>query len=272
MLTFKIPSHFGVWIAAKYRWMADLPLASDAFGFAHYFHCRDTREHHGFHREVKFTKIIDLRPSRDEILRQFSGHTRTKIKHGAHDGMRFSSDIPEEELLKVCALFAEDNGLPELEKKVLDAYWSGMKVTKLSRDNRTLVMHSFIIDESTGRACMLHDAAMFRRADDLSNRNTIGHANRYLHYLDMLYLKDLGVQWLDLGGYARDTTDEHLQRVNEFKDGFGGELVEMSNYVSLPLFCYRKLSHHLHRGNSLEGRNLPPGPGVRALPRRFTDG
>ena len=62
---------------------------------------------------------------------------------------------------------------------------------------------------------------------------------------DLLKSTNRSVQ-LDLGGYAKDTEDEHLQHVNEFKDGFGGELVEMSNYISHPLVCYRKLSQCLN--------------------------
>ena len=165
--------------------------------------------------------------------------------------------MPEVELIDVYSLFARDNHLPELDERVLDAYWPDMKVTKLSYHGRTLVMHSLMIDQNARRACMLHDAAMFRQMPDARHRNLIGHANRYLHFLDMLYLKDLGIESLDLGGYALNTTDEHLRHINEFKDGFGGELVEMSNYVSHPLYCYRKFSNCLHRHNT---NNTPSKP------------
>ena len=247
MLTFKIPSQLGVVTAAKYRWMADAPSSLDALGFTHYFHCRDTRRHAGFHRDVKFTKVVDLTPSTEAIFDGFSKHTRRKIKQGAKESFEFQWDVPEVELIDVYSQFARDNDLPEVEKRVIDAYWPDMKVTKLSYMGRTLVMHSLIVDPEAKRACMLHDAAMFRRMPDQRHRNLIGFANRYLHFLDMMYLKERGITSLDLGGYALNTQDEHLQNINEFKDGFGGELVEMSNYVSLPLHCYRMLSRHLHR-------------------------
>jgi hypothetical protein len=242
MLTFKIPSRLGVWLAAKYCWMADEPTIGDAVGFTQHFHCHDTREHSGFQREVKFTKIVDLRPPAETVFDQFSRHTRRKIKQGSNQGFQFEPNVPEVELIEIYSRFARDNNLPELEKRVLNAYWPDMKVTKLSYNCRTLVMHSLMIDEAKGRACMLHDASMFRQMPDQRHRNLIGHANRYLHFLDMMYLKDRGIESLDLGGYAKDTEDEHLRHINEFKDGFGGELVEMSNYVSHPLSCYRKLS------------------------------
>ena len=250
MLTFKIPSRLGVWMSAKYRWMADKPLTKDAIGFTQYFHCHDTRDHAGFQREVKFTKMIDLRPAEDDIFKGFSKHTRRKIKQGANGGFQFEKDVPETELMDIYLVFARDNNLPELDKRVIEAYWPGVTVTKLSYNCRTLVMHSLMVDEKAKRACMLHDAAMFRQMPDIRHRNLIGHANRYLHFLDMMYLKERGIESLDLGGYAKDTEDEHLQHINEFKDGFGGELVEMSNYTSHPLLCYRKLSRCLR----LKGR------------------
>jgi len=227
--------------------MADSPRPLDALGFTHYFHCHDTRPHLGFHRDVMFTKVIDLTPSTDDIFNGFSKHTRRKIKQGAKESFEFQPDVPEVELIDVYSQFARDNQLPEVEKRVIDAYWPDLKVTKLSYMGRTLVMHSLIVDQEAGRACMLHDAAMFRRMPDQRHRNLIGFGNRYLHFLDMMYLKERGITSLDLGGYALNTQDDHLKNINEFKDGFGGELVEMSNYVSLPLHCYRMMSRRLHR-------------------------
>ncbi len=257
MLTFKIPSRLGVWLSAKYCWMADEPKVGDAVGFTQHFHCRDTREHAGFHRDVKYTKVLDLRPPSEKIFDQFSRHTRRKIKQGSNEGFQFEPDIPAPELIDIYSVFARDNQLPELEKRVIDAYWPGMKVTKLSYNCRTLVMHSLMIDEAAGRACMLHDASMFRQMPDQRHRNLIGHANRYLHFLDMMYLKDMGIESFDLGGYAKDTEDEHLRHINEFKDGFGGELVEMSNYISHPLYCFRKLSSCLHALDGDEPAGAP---------------
>jgi hypothetical protein len=259
MLTFKIPSRLGVWMAANYRWMAEQPTVADALGFAHYFHCHDTREHAGFHREVKFTKVIDLCQSNDELFASFSTHTRRKIKQGANGGFQFRRDVPKSELIDIYSRFARGNNLPELDQRVIDAYWPGLTVTKLSYNCRTLVMHSLMIDEKSRRACMLHDAAMFRQMPDRRHRNLISHANRYLHFLDMMFLKEQGIESLDLGGYAKDTTDEQLQHINEFKDGFGGKLVEMSNYISNPLYCYRKISSCLpQRGRTEASADTPP--------------
>ena len=97
----------------------------------------------------------------------------------------------------------------------------------------------------------VRDAACGRSTDDGERRSLIGRANRALHYLNMLNFKDRGITTYDLGGYALGTQDPELQEVNEFKDSFGGQLIEESNYISLPLHWARKLNALL-RGKRAE--------------------
>jgi lipid II:glycine glycyltransferase (peptidoglycan interpeptide bridge formation enzyme) len=54
----------------------------------------------------------------------------------------------------------------------------------------------------------------------------------------MLYFKSLGAKKYDLGGYAVDDSNEERQQINEFKKGFGGEIVKEPNYMSYPLYLY----------------------------------
>ena len=45
----------------------------------------------------------------------------------------------------------------------------------------------------------------------------------------MLCFKSRGFECYDLGGYAHATEDPELERINAFKDCFGGELVEAAS-------------------------------------------
>jgi lipid II:glycine glycyltransferase (peptidoglycan interpeptide bridge formation enzyme) len=47
----------------------------------------------------------------------------------------------------------------------------------------------------------------------------------------MLYFKEKIYLEYDFGGYAFGTSNAKLQGINKFKDSFGGELVEQSNYI-----------------------------------------
>jgi len=56
----------------------------------------------------------------------------------------------------------------------------------------------------------------------VKKRNLIGRANRWLHYQDMRRFKAKGFALYDFGGYAKDSGDVDLQRINQFKEGFRG--------------------------------------------------
>lgn len=242
MLSFAFPSRILPGFRAWHRWMAERPLAGDAAGFAQYFHCGSSRPAAGFVRTARHTKLIDLRRSEDEIFGEFGKNTRHKLKRVVTEGLRFSTDSSVAELLALYNTFAGAKGLPDAEERVVEAYWPKLVVTKLLRDNLTLVLHSYLLDEDRKYACQAHAAALFRVQEDAETQNLIGRANRYLHYLDMLMLKERGFHTFDIGGYAVGTVNPQLQEVNAFKDSFGGELTPIGNYTSVPLWIVRSLS------------------------------
>jgi hypothetical protein len=86
-------------------------------------------------------------------------------------------------------------------------------------------MHAYLVDPSILRARLLYSASQHLSSNVASERAIIGRMNRYLHFQDMLYFKELNYKVYDMGGYAYETKDEVLQNINKFKDGFGGNLV-----------------------------------------------
>ncbi len=67
----------------------------------------------------------------------------------------------------------------------------------------------------------MHSVSMGGEATS-EERKRIGWANRFLHWMDMLECRKLGIARLDFGGWYSGTTDEKLLRINEFKEQFGG--------------------------------------------------
>src|SRR5262249_37191050 len=131
---------------------------------------------------------------------------------------------------------------PLLDERVIRAYWPDMVVTKSVVGGESLSMHSYLVDRDRKRALLLHTASLFRNADDKQKRNKIGMANRLLHYRDMLFFKEQGCDIYDFGGYAKDTQDQDLININQFKEGFGGTIIEESHYTSIALALLRKAS------------------------------
>ncbi len=89
-------------------------------------------------------------------------------------------------------------------------------------------------DNQIKRVRLLHSASkIYSITDEPSEKAMIGRANRLLHFSDMQRFKELGYEIYDFGGYAHQTNDNMLIGINNFKDSFGGQLVEESNYQSI---------------------------------------
>lgn len=246
MLRFEFPLQRLPFGKATHTWFAEQPDPADAWCFAIYYQAKSTGPVRGFAREQKHTKFISLLGTEDDIFDQIGKNTKPKIKRALSEGgLRFSTIEKPEEVRDLYNEFARGKGRPPLDERTFRAYWPKMLATKISTDGEALVMHAFLVDEGLKRANHLYSASLFRSTDDGDRRSLIGRANRALHYLNMLSFKDRGIVTYDLGGYALGTQDPELQEVNEFKDSFGGQLVEESNYVSLPLHWARKISRLL---------------------------
>ncbi|MBI3874889.1 MAG: hypothetical protein HY300_02775, partial [Verrucomicrobia bacterium] len=226
MLTFQFKLSRAKAVSAWHKWFAARPDPSDAAGLALYYHCHHRGNVPGFKREAKHTKLISLLKSEDDIFAGFSKNTKHKIKRALNEGMTFGIEGDPAVMERAFNEFAAAKNLPLMDAKVLRTYWPKMICTKLTHEGELLVIHAYLHDPEVKRACEQYSASLFRSTDDPQRQNMIGRANRLLHYLDMLYLKERGVEAYDLGGYALNTTDPDLMEINEFKDGFGGQLVE----------------------------------------------
>ena len=87
-----------------------------------------------------------------------------------------------------------------------------------------------------------HHHAATRRLDEQVDKNLIGRANKYLTVKNILYFKEQGYATFDFGGYAKDTTNESLKGINNYKLLFGGTVVECVNYFSYTYWFFKKLS------------------------------
>lgn len=115
--------------------------------------------------------------------------------------------------------------LPINELKVYAAN-DALVITKAIIGDKTVVYHSYITDNVHSR--FLHSCSEFRVADN-AMKNAIGRANKYLHWNDWLYLKQMGVREYDWGGIA---SYESPNGIDKFKMSFGGEYRKYYN-----LFC-----------------------------------
>ncbi|MBU6398929.1 MAG: hypothetical protein KGS61_01295 [Verrucomicrobia bacterium] len=179
-----------------------------------------------------YTFLIDLRPSPEQLLAQMNKDTAYKIRRARdRDGVVAEGCDPNDPRVldtfeAMYHRFAEARGLLPLERAKLDNFAAtGTLDVSLARNGNgePVVYHANYRDNH--RASGLFSVSLYRDVADSASRNAIGRANRYLIWSDMLRYQQQGLRAFDFGGWYPGTTDQALLKINEFKRGFGGQVV-----------------------------------------------
>ncbi len=178
------------------------------------------------------TLLSDITGTPEEIKAVFAKNCRYKVNRAQREDVRIRSmdneQITDEDIdafLRFFKTFWESKG------SVFAGEEEIRRDLKEYRDNGALsfsiatvrgedaVYHTHIYDGT--RARLLHSASLYRLMgeEESDSRNIIGMANRYLHYMDMLHFKDMGLKIYDWGGAGRG---EDVINITEFKESFGG--------------------------------------------------
>lgn len=149
------------------------------------------------------------------------------------DGIQAEIHTETNEFITFYNDFASTKGLAPIGIGLLE-YGENLVITKAVSEGEILVMHAYLLDRSEGRVRLLYSASLYRKEQmGGTKRSWIGRANRLLHFEDMKTFKAMGFSIYDMGGYAFGTADDSLQRINLFKDGFGGQMVVENDYWPL---------------------------------------
>jgi hypothetical protein len=202
----------------------------------------------GYRRIPKYSKLIDLSVS--DFENSFNKENHYQIRKGKSDNIicRTTSDIKE--FVSYHNDFINKKNLQgTISEKELEIYGDALVIrTAFLNDGQYLVFHSYLLDRSIKKVRLLHSVSnLHDDALTATQKQLIGRANRLLHYNDMHYFKEMGVLFYDFGGYAFQTHDKSLIGINNFKDSFGGTMVEESNYESCLIFAARELKNRLSR-------------------------
>lgn len=216
-------------------------------GLTCFSRCNGNKELPLLIRESANTKIIDLKVATDDIWSHFQKDTQYEIRRSDRDGLVFGLEEGFSRFYEYYLGFTKLKAMPVMPKYYLEAHYPHLVVTTSSLNGEVVCMHSYLVDRDIGRAMLFTSASMYRAEDNSANRSLIGRSNRWLHYKDMLYFKEAGFATYDLGGYAAHTMDPALKKINDFKDSFGGVLLEESTYITLPLWLARFANKHIKR-------------------------
>lgn len=182
-----------------------------------------------------YTIMIDLKQDNDVIYKSIKRQTKQFLRRAAEeDCLICESCNPEDETIDELAeyydKFAQIKGIPKIDSWKLRKYASrdGLDISRvLDGDGNILTWLVYYKDPGHVRA--LYSCSNYRKNPDVSYRQLVGRANRYLHWQDMLRFKEQGIAIYDLGGWYQGNTDSAKLDINRFKEGFGGEIVKTFN-------------------------------------------
>lgn len=187
------------------------------------------------------TSLINLSNDLGAIFSQLSSSTRYKIRRAEREGVipTLNTTPSHQNLADFASFFdtfAQQKNLPKSNRNKLRALCDKDSLVfsqALDSASRTLVMHAYVADQSSGRLRLLYSASHFRGTSDTEDRNCIGRANRLLHWFEMQQAKALGFSRYDLGGIPIDQSDAAKNDIARFKAEFGGtHVVEYNGYLS----------------------------------------
>lgn len=213
----------------KIIWFADKPSKWNCL-YCYYKQSAYCNEVPGYRRESFFTKTINIGAPQSVFEAGFDQNTAYEIRRAIKDGVTTASETDIQRFIDFYNLFAVTKNLPKLTQDFYKLQ-PCIVITKAIYKDQDIVMHAYLLDDTLKRVRLLHSASLFRNEKDNQLKAVTGRANRLLHFNDMCFFKQHGFQVYDMGGYAHGTSDEALKRINQFKDSFGGVLIQESDYL-----------------------------------------
>lgn len=183
---------------------------------------------------------LDLQQDIEVIFSKFSKQIRQQIKIAEKEETVCYFHTEVDRFVEFFNDFAaKKDTFTTSKQKILDL-GNSVRLSFAVNKGQVLAAHSYLVDEEIGIVRHLHSAT--KRLDEQYDRNLIGRANKYLTVNDIVHFKEQGFKVFDFGGFAKDTTDESLKGINNYKLLFGGEVVVCNDYYSYNYWLLKKVS------------------------------
>lgn len=202
----------------------NLAEAAQRYEYVYAYSLVDLGEVESFSREQKWTQLINLDGSSDEVFAGLNKNNRSKVKrtYGVESLSVVVDDPARDESYAFYRTVKEADGvLPDIEEDFSSVVW----------------MNAYLGGELTSSTCWFDSSAVLRAKHIVSTRkeqgadpNLVGRLTRRLFWEACAFGIEKGHRYVDLGGL--DTTDPDKRGITEFKQSFGGE--------TIPVYVYRR--------------------------------
>src|SRR5208283_2332071 len=176
------------------------------------------------------TIVIDLTKDDEALLSAMHKKLRYDLRRAAAENLSYKMWCQPcggvlDGFCRFYDSFALSKSLAKMSRRRLQALAraDSLVLTEAKLRDRDLVWHAYI--RTGARVRLLHSASLYRSFDSTGLRQTAGRANRWLHWKDIASFKTEGLRVLDLGGWYAGSHDQEKQRINNFKEEFGGSIV-----------------------------------------------
>ena len=225
-------------IAYLQKWFARDHSSGDIFNFVVYYQYLSKKGPTLFLRRPFAAAQIDLGREAEAIQADMQKNVRYKIRRADKDGLQWEVGVNPQDFVSFHEAFAHKKGIEAVDLSRIKSFGSAIILSRVTLDGKVLIQHAHLVDEGESRARMLYSSsARF----DIADAALVGRANCWCHWKEMMYFRDLGLRIYDLGGIAMNTKDPALGGINEFKLGFGGQVVREDHWLS-PLYFIASLT------------------------------
>lgn len=187
------------------------------------------------------TMIVDLK--KPDFQEDWSASTRTKLHRAQNEPLIIErGEILLPVILKLFNPSARSKGLRGFEQNDFDTF-PYVECSAILSNGVMLCGHIWVIDPEEKRALLYVNAS--HHHNDGGDRSLTGRAHYYLLWQDGLFLRQLGIETMDLMGYEMDSPDPGLKGVYQWKAGTHGQQKTLYHYYPSWFFLLRKLRNML---------------------------
>jgi lipid II:glycine glycyltransferase (peptidoglycan interpeptide bridge formation enzyme) len=168
--------------------------------------------------------VIDLTQELDQIFMEMSASYRKAIRRAEKNGIVVKNSTNYDVFYAINQRFRK--------QKKLSSYDGGVDVTYMEKygtlftaeiEGEIVAGYLDLEDEKNIRGLI---GASLRFEADKDKMRSIADANKLMTWEEIKYAKAKGLTEYDMGGYYTGTEkDEEKERINYFKQGFGGKVV-----------------------------------------------
>jgi len=215
-------------INIKQLWFCDEPYDIEHMDAIYFYSTKKDVHAAGFEKEVFSTLIIDTTKSLDAMWAGMQRSScRARIKRAERDGITVGINEGYEEFIEINREFRSNKGLIPMNYS-LDYYMKYGILFIFREGDEILGGHFYLKDDLNMRSLV---AASQRLNIDEDKKTLVGNGNRLIIWEAMKYANANGISCFDMGGfYSGAEPDPEKENINQFKQGFGGEICNVYNY------------------------------------------